>query len=349
MRLPSAEQYDFVASVEAILRKHDPLRGLRAGPGSRAPREDLWRDLETVGVLEPLDDGDVLTACLIAEALGRFAAPVPYLARTVGRAAIAALGGCSGDEEAPTFGFLSARGTFAASQLRLRGSRVDGRLPFVPDADISRAVVAITDTVPRAVVLRVADATPTALVTLDATQPMSALEFTGAAARVLPLEADALTAALARVRHLGTAIHCAGLVGAMSWLLDTTVAYVGQRVQFGQPIASRQAVKHACAEMLARVESGRALVLELADALAGGERDVPAELLVSTAKGFISEAAEECAARAFQLHGGIGFTWEYDLHHYFKRCVAGAALFGSAAHHRGEVAEALRTQLAPLT
>ncbi|MGV9861796.1 acyl-CoA dehydrogenase family protein [Rhodococcus koreensis] len=350
MRLPSTEQRDFVASVEAIAEKHDPLGGLRAGDvGPRVVDENLWRGLVDVGILEPMQDGDVLTTCLVAEALGSYAAPVPYLSRTVSQYALSTLGE-AGHSDATTFGFFGADGTFSAAPLTLRDGRVSGTLPFVPDVDVSSAVVGLAANGEiRAVLMNIADADATALVSLDGTQPMSSLRFESAPAQVLVPQGPALTAALDRVRRVGTAIHCASLVGAMSWLLSATVDYAGQRVQFGQPIASRQAVKHACAEMLARVESSRAMVLELADVLQGTTPgDTSTELLTSTVKSFVSEAADECASRAFQLHGGIGFTWEHDLHHYFKRCTVGSTLFGKPAHHRAVVARCLRDELTPL-
>ncbi len=326
MRLPSTEQRDFVTSVEAIAEKHDPLSALRAGdPGPRVLDEMLWRRLVDVGVLEPLQDGDVQTTCLVAEALGRYATPVPYLARTVSRYALSVLEQTGGQRG------LHVRVPRCRRRVH-RGSAGDARRAGQRNAairarrDVSSEVVALAvdDGETRAVVMDVADADVNALVCLDGTQPMSSVQFDAAPARVLASRDAALAEGLERVRHVGTAIHCASLVGAMSWLLDTTVDYAGQRVQFGQPIASRQAVKHACADMLARTESSRAMVLELAGVLQEGSSSaVSTELLVSTVKSFVSEAADECASRAFQLHGGIGFTWEHDLHHYFKRCTVG--------------------------
>ncbi|GAA5061175.1 acyl-CoA dehydrogenase family protein [Nocardia callitridis] len=345
MRLPTTEQRDFVSTVEAIAAKHDPLRGVRAAAASRQLDEALWQALVDAGVLEPLREGDVLTACLVAEALGKSAAPVPYLSRSVAQESLSVMG-ADDPEVWATFGFLGADGGCTARSLDEREGRVDGVLPFVPDADLAQAVVAVVrGDRPCAVVLDIADAKRTPLRTLDLTQPMSSLEFGGAAATVLSVAGTELVAAMNRVQAVGTAIHCAGLVGAMSWLLETTVTYAGQRVQFGQAIATRQAVKHSCAEMLAEVESSRAMVLELADALGdeGNDNDAHArELLVSTVKAFVSDAAQDCASRAFQLHGGIGFTWEHDLHHYFKRCVTGATLFGTATSHRARIARYLR-------
>ncbi|OLT11045.1 hypothetical protein BJF79_24855 [Actinomadura sp. CNU-125] len=140
-------------------------------------------------------------------------------------------------------------------------------------------------------------------------------------------------------RLLALALHCATLLGLSAWLLDTTVEYAGRRVQFGMPIAARQAVKHRCASMLVQVESVRSMVLELADVLETGAGD--RALVAATAMAWTTEAAEEVAGGALQLHGGIGFTWEHDLHHYFKRCTVGALLLGTAAHHRARIAAAL--------
>ena len=339
MKLASTEQADFAGSVAALLRKRDPLERMRHAPGTRTFDAGLWADLVANGLLEPAEAGDVVTACLVAEALGRAAAPLPFLSASVAGALI----GPAGGEAAglATYGLLAEDGTWSAPALEYRDGLVHGTLPFVPDGDVADVVVAAV-AAPAGRRLALVPATGVSvqpLENLDATQPLVRVVCDGSPATLLPSGGDALDAVIGEARLLALALHGATLLGLSGWLLDTTVEYAGQRVQFGMPIAARQAVKHRCASMLVQVESIRSMVLELADALESGAAD--RALVAATAMAWTTEAAEEVAGGALQLHGGIGFTWEHDLHHYFKRCTVGAMLLGTAGHHRARVAAAL--------
>jgi alkylation response protein AidB-like acyl-CoA dehydrogenase len=115
-----------------------------------------------------------------------------------------------------------------------------------------------------------------------------------------------------------------------------TVAYAKDRLQFGLPIGSFQAVKHRLADMLVLVEHARSAAYYAAWAIQDGT-DAPA-LAASIAQAVCSEAAYRVAADAIQLHGGIGFTWEHPAHLYYKRAVTDAAQLGSAAVHRNRIA-----------
>ncbi|WP_175915464.1 MULTISPECIES: acyl-CoA dehydrogenase family protein [unclassified Burkholderia] len=175
----------------------------------------------------------------------------------------------------------------------------------------------------------------TPLDTLDATRPIARIVlddirvsrdalFAGGAVAAQVLERAGWFAALAlAAEQLGGAQQC----------LDLTLDYTGQRVQFGRAIASFQAVKHRCAQMMVLIESARSAVLGAAhawDAEAGGA--APGAALradVAAAKAAANDAYAFCAQEAIQLHGGVGFTWEYDPHLYFKRAQASLAQFGS--------------------
>jgi len=132
---------------------------------------------------------------------------------------------------------------------------------------------------------------------------------------------------------IGLAAEC---VGGAQQCLNMTVEYTGQRVQFDRPIASFQAVKHRCADMFVQVEAARSAVY--AAAMADGEKKTELALI---AKAYASDAFFEVAGHAIQLHGGIGFTWEYPLHYYFKRARANRAVFGSSAHDYASLADRL--------
>jgi alkylation response protein AidB-like acyl-CoA dehydrogenase len=135
---------------------------------------------------------------------------------------------------------------------------------------------------------------------------------------------------------VGTVALCAEMVGGMQWVLDTTVEYAKTRQQFGRPIGSFQAVQHHCADMLLLTESARSATYYAAWALT--HDDPAAPLAVSMAKAYCSDASREVCNRGIQVHGGIGFTWEHDLHLYYRRSKASETAFGDATFHRERIA-----------
>lgn len=132
------------------------------------------------------------------------------------------------------------------------------------------------------------------------------------------------------------AVACDSL-GIAAAMLDATVGYARVREQFGRPIGSFQAVKHACADMLVDLTIGRRLVTTALSAMAAGTAD--AGRAVSMAKSFTGEAGVRVAGRAMQLHGGIGYTWESGIHRYLKRATLDRTLYGSPTAHRRELAQ----------
>ncbi|MDG2305826.1 MAG: acyl-CoA/acyl-ACP dehydrogenase [Candidatus Binatia bacterium] len=153
----------------------------------------------------------------------------------------------------------------------------------------------------------------------------SLLGAEGAGWPILSSAIDGALVALA-AEQLGGAQRC----------LDLTVAYAKERAQFGRPIGSFQAVKHKCADMLVLIESARSAVYYAAAAQAEGDPEVPT--LASLAKAYCSDAYFRCAADSIQIHGGVGFTWEYDVHLYFKRAKSSETLLGDAPFHRERIA-----------
>jgi len=124
----------------------------------------------------------------------------------------------------------------------------------------------------------------------------------------------------------------AEMLGAARRCLDMSVEYVKVREQFGQPIGSFQAIRHRCAEMLLEAENAHAAVYYAAWALTAGAED--AAVASSICKSYVNEAARRVCGDAIQVHGGIGFTWEYDLHLYMKRAKALEPLYGDTEYHR---------------
>jgi alkylation response protein AidB-like acyl-CoA dehydrogenase len=155
----------------------------------------------------------------------------------------------------------------------------------------------------------------------------------------VPLAADAVLGApgqgqplLESVMRMGAVGAAAEMLGAARRCLDMAVEYAKVREQFGQPIGSFQAIRHKCAEMLLETENSHAAVYYAAWAIDAKADD--AALAASVAKAYVGDASRKVCGEAIQVHGGIGFTWEYDLHLYFKRAKALEVQYGDADYHR---------------
>jgi alkylation response protein AidB-like acyl-CoA dehydrogenase len=144
-------------------------------------------------------------------------------------------------------------------------------------------------------------------------------------------------APLARVLDRATVALCAEMCGGAQRVLDMTTDYAKIRIAFGKPIGSYQGVKHRAADMLVEIENAKSLTYYAAWAV---DENVPeAPLAASMAKAYVSDAYRRTAGAGIQLHGGIGFTWEHDLHLYFKRAKSSEFTFGDAGYHRERVAQ----------
>jgi len=142
---------------------------------------------------------------------------------------------------------------------------------------------------------------------------------------------------VARVLDRATVALCAEMCGGAQRVLDMTTDYAKVRVAFGRPIGAYQAVKHTCADMLVAVENAKSITYYAAWAQ---DQEAPdASLAASMAKAYVSDAYRKVAGDGIQLHGGIGFTWEHDLHLYFKRAKSSEVTFGDATFHRERVAQ----------
>jgi alkylation response protein AidB-like acyl-CoA dehydrogenase len=203
-------------------------------------------------------------------------------------------------------------------------------LEFVPDADGADRVLVIADGV-----ASVAAVTATPQPVLDETRRLSTLDGLEVS-EVLPFDGDP-DAAVRRLRdRAAIAIACDSL-GLSEAMLSATVGYAKVRHQFGRPIGSFQAVKHACADMLVSISVSRQLVEAAVHAIA--EERVDAGVAAAMAKSHTCAAAVDIAGKAMQLHGGIGYTWESGVHVYLKRAALNRSLFGSPAAHRKELAK----------
>jgi alkylation response protein AidB-like acyl-CoA dehydrogenase len=177
------------------------------------------------------------------------------------------------------------------------------------------------------------------LPTLDQTRRQAEIRFDGVRVpQSALLGADGEGAkVLSATLDLAAVALAAEQVGGAQKCLDMSVAYAGERVQFGRPIGSFQAIKHKCADMMVEVESARSASYYAACVAAEGGEELP--LAASLAQAYCSDAYFHCAANAIQIHAGVGFTWEYDVHLYFKRARSSETFLGDAAYHRERVAQ----------
>ncbi len=173
---------------------------------------------------------------------------------------------------------------------------------------------------------------------MDLTRELAWLHFDDTPAERLggAAEVDALL-------DRGAAFTSAEMLGGASRAMDMAVGYAKDRLQFGRPIGSFQAVKHRCADMLVDVEGMRSSVYWAAWCIGAGHED--ASVAASTAKIWCSDASKRVMASALQVHGGIGFTWEHDLHLFLKRAQLDQVSFGDAAYHRQRLADLLRPRV----
>jgi alkylation response protein AidB-like acyl-CoA dehydrogenase len=142
----------------------------------------------------------------------------------------------------------------------------------------------------------------------------------------------------------GATFASAEMLGGAGRALEMAVDYAKDRIQFGRPIGSFQAVKHRCADMLVDVEGMRSTTYWAAWCISADDPD--ASVAASTAKIWCSDASKRVMASALQVHGGIGFTWEHDLHLFLKRAQLDQLGFGDAAYHRERLAALLRPRVA---
>lgn len=176
----------------------------------------------------------------------------------------------------------------------------------------------------------------TPLDTMDPTRKLAHLTFEKSPATRLGDEASARPA-LSRVLDVAAAGLANEMVGGAQVALDMAVAYARDRVQFGRPIGSFQAIKHKCADMLLALEAGKSAAYYAAWAASEAPDELPSVAVM--AKAYASEAYVRCAAENIQIHGGIGFTWENPAHLYFKRAKSSQLHLGDETFQYAQLAE----------
>ena len=222
------------------------------------------------------------------------------------------------------------------------GFKLSGEKLFVSDAAVADCIITVARAGSGLVLAFVDSKAPGVTLKpmpgIDATRSLSAIEYNDVVVTTEDVMSDSskARAALEYAIDVATLALCAEMVGGMQWLLEASVEYAKTRKQFGKPIGQFQAVQHHCANMLLMTESARSAVYYAAWQM-GNDPD-QAALAVSMAKAYASDGYREVGNLAVQVHGGIGFTWDENVHFYYKRAKASELMFGDATYHRERVA-----------
>jgi len=349
----SEEQRLLQHTVEQFLAKENDATKLRARfDAEEAFDEGFWRgmaELGFAGLVIPEAHGGaglaLLDAALVAETLGRFAAPGPFLGHTLASLALA-LGGSPEQQRrwlprlatggaVGSVAFAEPGGGWQPEDWRCPvGSKLSGAKEHVPCG--ARADVLIVGTAGAGLALVERAAGGCAIESfpcVDRTRRLDTVRFEGAACEALPGGA----AASARVRDAGLVLLAADAFGGAARLLELTVEYAKTREQFGVTIGHFQALKHQLANMALEVEPGRALYWYAAHAFDHATDDVPR--MAALAKAHLGDRFLQVARDAVEAHGGLGYTWECDVQIWFKRALFDRTFLGSSTVHRERAAK----------
>jgi alkylation response protein AidB-like acyl-CoA dehydrogenase len=334
-------------STRELLESESPIAESRAvmednPDGFSAKLHAQLGELGYLGILQSEEAGGmgaIAFAAVLSE-MGRVAFPGPFLEVAL---AVRALEVCPGETAAPWNASAAAGekivviarsenasnaddGTVAC---QFANGKVTGRKVFVPFGAQADALLVATEQ--GLVLLERPDggwnATP--LVTLDHSQRFCNMEFDDPAELVA--SGDEAAQVLAEAARFGSLGATAVMLGCMETALEASVRYTSERIAFGVPIASFQGLQHRAADMLIKAESTRAALFRAAWAVENGEPD--AGYLVSVAKSWAGPSGRFVCGQSIQLHGGVGYTWEYDVHIWFKRIKTLEQFYGSTRAH----------------
>jgi alkylation response protein AidB-like acyl-CoA dehydrogenase len=358
----SGEQELFLETTRKLLASEVPIAAVRAledDPAGYSPA--TWRrgaELGWTSMLVPEADGGgslsehgLLDLVLVAEELGRAVAPGPLVPVNVVASAVAVAGTpeqraavlpglLSGDAVAAWTGPGLVEATAEGDGYGLHGALA----PVEAAAQAAHLLVGARTPEGATLLLLPADhpgVTVTPLGSLDLVRRFAEVDVDGSvvpAAMVLG-EPGGADAEVERLWHVACVLQCAETVGVLDRMFAVTLEYLDDRYSFGRPLSSYQALKHRIADDKLALEACHAIATGAARAVAEGRED--AVELVSAAKAWIGPHATELLQDFVQLHGGIGVTWEHDLHLYLRRASVNRALYGTPEEHADRIATLL--------
>jgi alkylation response protein AidB-like acyl-CoA dehydrogenase len=369
----SEEQEMLRSSARDFLAKEAPMTYVRKMmDDERGYTDELWRKMAALGwmgLILPEEVGgsglDFVDMVVVLEEMGRAVLPGPFFSTVILAGVAIAEGGSPAQKAAylskiadgslkATLAHLEPSGRWDADGIQLEakpdgggGHVLTGTKLFVPDANVVDLFV-VAARAPGSkgtdgVSLFLVDAKApglgvTMLKTMDQTRKLGEVTF-----KDVKVGSDALLgpagggwALLDRVADRGKVGLAAEMCGGAQKVLEMSVEYAKVREQFGKPIGSFQAIQHKCANMLVEVESSKSITYYAAWAVANDVAEAP--LAAAMAKAYTSDAYRHTAGEGIQIHGGIGFTWEHDMHIFFKRAKSSEVTFGDATWNREIVA-----------
>ncbi|MBW8827273.1 MAG: acyl-CoA/acyl-ACP dehydrogenase [Acidobacteria bacterium] len=369
----TADQEFFRETTRKFLESESPLTAVRQRWDSPDGFDRGWwraaADLGWTSLLVPeqlgggtLSGSPVADAVIVAEEMGRMVAPGPFVPVNVVASTLATWGSAdqqaliaglvSGDEVA-AWAFAEPGRSWDADAVRLTltvdGGDVvlAGRKAYVEAA--AQAGHLLVTARADAGLTQVLLATDTAGLTVVPGRSIDIVRRYGSVVfddvrlpgSALVGEVGGAEAAVERQLQIAVALQCAETVGAADRVFETTVEYAQDRYAFGRPIASFQALKHRIADMLQWLEFSKALSDAAAAAVDADATDGEAARLVSVAKAYIADHCLDIIDDCVQLNGGIGVTWEHDIHLYSRRAAVNRAVWGSPEEHKERVAALL--------
>jgi alkylation response protein AidB-like acyl-CoA dehydrogenase len=244
------------------------------------------------------------------------------------------LGGIAAGKARSTVALVESPGSWDTGSWKINasGGKLTGTKLFVTDAAAADFIVVVARDAVFVVEAKAPGLNIEPMKGMDLARKIYSVEF-----KNTPAEMLGNPGGLAGALNVATAALCAEMTGGMQRALELTVAYAKTRKQFGKPIGIFQAVQHLCADMYLETESSRSATYYAAWAL---EENAPdAAVSVSVAKMYASDAARNVGNRGIQVHGGMGFTWENDIHLYYRRAKASETMLGDATFHRERIAK----------
>lgn len=328
----SDDQHEIKRTARELLGKHATLANMRAAVGSGTYDESLWvrlTELGWAGIATPQQHGGgglgAVESTILLEEAGYALAATPLLGTLCAALAIEAAG--TAEQKAAWLPLLAA-GRARGALGMLQGDYA----PSVPDA-AGADVLVLLDGGHEAWLVEGSHAQVVPVATIDPTRRYARVSRHG----------QRMPGDVRRALDMALVAVSAELVGVSQRALELAVAYAKQRTQFDRPIGTFQAVSHRCAEMLLATESARSATYFAAWAAdADRERLKEAACLAKIAA---SDAGRQVGASAIQVFGGMGFTWEADVHWFYKRAQLDALFLGAAGHHRARLAALLGAEL----
>ena len=363
----SSEQELFRKTTERFLEEHASVAGLRQLRNDPAGfRSDYWRrgvELGWTSLLVSEEDGGVAISSsglvdltILAYEFGRHAAPGPLVSTNVVAGALSRSGGDKGLLAELLSGTAIATWCYSEGAPQASIGDVTTRIEVEGDDVVLSGVKRPVESADKASHLLVTGKTGDGLTQVVvprsakgvSVRPMQGVDLTKRFSIVafedvrLPLtnvlgRIGGAAADVERQLHHAIVMLLAEAVGAMQRAFDMTVAWAFERYSFGRPLASYQALKHRFAHMVTWLHASHAIADEAAQAVAQ-ERPDAAEV-VSAAKAYVGEYGAELMQECVQLHGGIGVTFEHDLHLFLRRVTLARALFGTPDEHRRRLAD----------